>query len=516
MAAARDWIRWSTPHFDLLSNAGEKPGRAVLLRLEQARAVVKWGRAPSRPVRVFLFRTETEFAQFRREAFVKGMYQGSGEGDIILLFQDPEVERAAVHEYVHLKVYRSGIRLPKWAEEGWAEYHSTFRMRGGEAEVGWPVEAHVALLRQVGLLRAGEMARPVDGADGAWVARYYAQAWAMVHLLESQAPETWREKAREASVDSLIALLPQHLAQPFRVVRIPVTVEMAEAAARPVEAVEMARHLADLALDCGKKELAARFLKQAMPGEPGPVIAGLLALAEGRMADARRLLTLAIEQGSRDSRVHFEYAMLLREAGDREAESRALRSTLELNPEHPEALFLAGVRATDEGRLEEAVALLRRATAVLPRHSSLWHALAMAYFRQKRMDEMRAAAEQCFLMAASMEEIDQARALRGLLEKRETETVKRLAVVTPESWSNPRGDRFVEGQLVDFVCAEPPRITVENASGQLTLTIREPGRVPITGADGVRATFACGPQKGPRVRVEFDEATRAVTAIQLP
>jgi thioredoxin-like negative regulator of GroEL len=75
-------------------------------------------------------------------------------------------------------------------------------------------------------------------------------------------------------------------------------------------------------------------------------------------------------------------------------EARPLLETLlQLQPEHPEALFNPGVLASEEGRLEEARLLLRRAVMANAGDTHAQVALGLAAFRQEDRSEARQALE---------------------------------------------------------------------------------------------------------------------------
>src|SRR5579862_7409407 len=63
LRAADQWIKLSTPHFELYTTAGEKKGREAILYFEQVRSFFLEAspskRAPEFPVRIVAFRSES-------------------------------------------------------------------------------------------------------------------------------------------------------------------------------------------------------------------------------------------------------------------------------------------------------------------------------------------------------------------------------------------------------------------------------------------------------------------------
>ncbi len=375
---AADWTRVSSPRIEILTDAGDKTGRELLSHFETIRAVFhRAGIADSPlPVRVFAFASEGEFHSYSNEANAAGFYHGS-DRDTIALYAGPDARRVALHEYVHSVLNHSKIPLPKWFEEGTAEFYSNLEIdrtansrvvRGGKAEtrkpnssvargerdeptanssvvrgeqiglrVGDPIASHLALLRREPLLSAERLAsvktEPI----------YYAESWALVHML-NLAP-AWRDgmpryilslaEGRDAddafqlafgkTLDQALSSLPAYL--PFiRAVSLSTEMEQATDAPRvdrmtPIEAA-VAR--LDLAMQVHRPALARSLVSKVVRGQPeSPEIAaalGSLALAEGRSAEARKYFERAVELGSRDPETWFQYAML-----ERDSEGSTLR-----------------------------------------------------------------------------------------------------------------------------------------------------------------------------------------------
>ena len=93
------------------------------------------------------------------------------------------------HEYVHSLTADATRRLPAWANEGLAEFYSTFRSdpSGRTVERGRPVTQHVALLRQSPLIPLDTLLA-VDRESPYYNEQskqgiFYAESWALVHYL---------------------------------------------------------------------------------------------------------------------------------------------------------------------------------------------------------------------------------------------------------------------------------------------------------------------------------------------
>src|SRR5260370_633588 len=125
-AAAAECTRVLSPQIEVLTDAGEKTGRQVLGRFDEIRRIFRQTNAPDSPLalRVFVFASEKEFRVYREDSATDGFYQSAPERDYIALYAAADAGRVVVHEYVHLVLSHSSGPLPKWFEEGTAEFYS--------------------------------------------------------------------------------------------------------------------------------------------------------------------------------------------------------------------------------------------------------------------------------------------------------------------------------------------------------------------------------------------------------
>lgn len=131
-AKERPWVRVSTQNFELFTNTNEKVAAKAILQYEQVRsAFIKlWGGSPgnTQPVRVVLFNSIEEYKIYSINKFLGAYYFGTRDRDYIVMSDwHEDAFRVAVHEYVHLLVRASEMKLPGWLNEGVAELYSTLR-----------------------------------------------------------------------------------------------------------------------------------------------------------------------------------------------------------------------------------------------------------------------------------------------------------------------------------------------------------------------------------------------------
>jgi hypothetical protein len=116
--AADRWVRQSSAHFDVYTAAGEKRASAAAVLFEQL-----WdffGKAmkvkpSSGKARIVLFRGERDYLPYRINQFATAFYaQIRGTDYIVMHSLSDDARPVAVHEFTHLMVEHSGLKLPAW------------------------------------------------------------------------------------------------------------------------------------------------------------------------------------------------------------------------------------------------------------------------------------------------------------------------------------------------------------------------------------------------------------------
>jgi tetratricopeptide (TPR) repeat protein len=537
--APAGWLRVRTERFDVYSDSGEKSARAALLELDTARVVLAQAglRLPSTVprVRVVIFDSAAEFGRYRRSGTTKAFFQSGAERDYIVLGPTAAPELALRHEFVHLVLHRTSVRLPRWLEEGLAEYFSTLETASGKATIGRAVPARVELLLQQRWLSAQELLA-VDRNDTIEddpqrLGVFYAQSWAVVHTLqqatafrgrlprfikllaEGHSQEGAFQKAFGTPVQGVVDLALHAVREGrFTASSLSLT-DSAPAAPSSVAAVNTLQAglvLADLAQVCGFAAEAGKqyeqLSRQSTDSAEAATGLGLLALQRGDIDAAERLLRRAVTLGSREATTYFELALLLRDYRKDTAGALAnLLKAVEMNPGHAEAQYLLGRTLAEAGRADQAVSPLEQATMLLPRQSGFWVELAEVREVLGEREAARQAALRAVEAAATPQESEIA---RGVLRRIETPTAgqaRRAGVVVPPSWKPRAGDASVEGQLVRIDCSGT-RLKFYILSGEREVVVAtdRPDRIERRGGTAADGEFACGPQaRRPMVRVEY-------------
>ncbi|HZT32995.1 MAG TPA: tetratricopeptide repeat protein [Bryobacteraceae bacterium] len=560
--APQTWLELRTPHLELITTAGEREAHGLAAHLERFRGLFEaqgiLGAEPGRPpVRVLAFRSEAEYAPFRLNPSADAYYVGApGRDYIVLTLRGPEDFGTAAHEYAHLMTHHARVTLPAWLAEGLAEVASTVRFRGGEAMAGGPKLARRQALERNPWIPLAELtgleAPPAESRERG--AMFYAESWAVAHLLlfspayrprlaEFLARLTSGAGAGPAFAEVYGASLAEveRGARAWAAQRSLPSVTLAAGAAeavgmpRPLEEQAAELALAELELVTGKLERAEadyRRLAARLP-ESAEIQAALgrIALAGGRRPEARERFRKALELGVRNAPLCYEYALLAQDNGVPESEVvTALERALEADPGLDDARYSLALAHMNAGRYRAALAQLQ-ALRLVPARRAFAYYSALAYTQTElgMREEAARSAGEARKYAQSEDDAEHANQLAWVAQSDlvvqmgsgKTGAMRRIPHRQPgeeDGW-NPFIDpadrvRRAEGDLRDVACsAGALRLTVGLAEGQLVLSIPDPGRVQIrTGGEGT-FEFTCGPQDGPRVRVEYAAAPDAAAGV---
>jgi hypothetical protein len=530
MSAADRWVGFRSGPFEVLTNAGERPGRVRLNEFEQLRngleqVLGNTELSPAWPIRIVLVNSEREATSvlgFARDAFtgtavVKGPLPGSLLGACARILIDS----------------RQG-RLPAEMESGLVNLFSTLEFRGPEVILGVPPPA---------------AQRDHDWAKLHMLAvreEYYGKLRTLVYNLERgvEADPAYRnavgKSPSEIDKEADAYLRAGNFATtPLR--RRPINPEK-DFASMPVDAGRAAILMADLLLADPSRASQARIAYQSiLNGSPSSPEAleglGLVALSEKRSEEARGLLARAIEAGSTSAKAYLESARL---EPDRDKAVAALEKAAKINPRWAEPHFEMARR---EPSAALRVQLLAAAAKREPRNAGYWGALAAAQEaagdfvaaakswaaaelaapndeERQRLQETRRQAE---VRRREQEEAERKRKVDE--QRRELEALKQKSVAsiqaaldkanrehpaTPPTsgkvetwWNGPRPDGKIQGVLRQVDClGKEARLVIEADGRKVTrLLVRNPEQVFIAGGE---KSLGCGPQKpARRVAVEY-------------
>lgn len=399
---AANWIVLRTPGLELYSDASEKTARTALDRLSNIRRLLPEAALEPVPLRIVLFASGKDYRALAPNASSDGFYQSGVERDYVLLSASAQLSRTVVHEYVHFALNSRGARRPAWIEEGLAEFYSNAQINGTTARLGAPIAEHLDALAHRTWFDPAQMEAGQDEP------MFYAQSWALVHMLRHQ--PAFPEHITAEHLQDLRLYLKNLRAD---IVPAPPSISAPRVTLEQVPALEALLVRADASLRTRHPEIAKQLYEQAMREFPGASAVetglGAMALALGDEASARSHLQSAIRLNEDDASAWFALGLL-------DHNDRALERAAALNPNLGEAHLLLGVHATDDGDLPLALAHLEQAVRLMPRKSYAWYSLAFAQVRANQTAAARDGLQRALHTATTPEQRKMAETLLESLD----------------------------------------------------------------------------------------------------
>jgi tetratricopeptide (TPR) repeat protein len=197
------WLEVHSPHFTVVTDAGDKKGREVALRFEQMRSVfatllAKERLNQPRPLTILAFKNDKSYYQAAplrqgQPIDVPGfLVPGEDQDFIVLNLPEDEPWRAVAHDFAHLLLNSNYPPAQAWFDEGLAEYFSSIRVDNKQVEIGGdpePKSLTGLLGAQVWLSMPDLFNMKPEGStysEGTHHTLFYAQSWMVMHYLLNQ------------------------------------------------------------------------------------------------------------------------------------------------------------------------------------------------------------------------------------------------------------------------------------------------------------------------------------------
>jgi tetratricopeptide (TPR) repeat protein len=434
------WIEVKSAHFTVLSNAGQSSARTLAWQLEQIRGAVAalwpWAHVdPDRPLTVIGVRDEPsmkalvpQYWESRGGLRPASVWMSGPDQYYLAIRADQGVEETltvnphitAYYSYVSLILQQSVEHdLPLWFSRGLAGVLSNTIVRETDLLLGPPIPWHVERLREGVRLPLPAMLKVTRSSPeftgGEQLARFDAQAWALVHfLMFGENGVRWPAldkfaKLASSGVDADVAFReslgrPEDLAMPmatyinqplfsYKRVKIDVSVQREKFPVRPLAAPESASMRALFHAVMNRPVEARAAVAEARKAGPAPdsfVAEGLVLDHENKRAEAIAAYTQAVEAGSKNAYAHYRLAMLLWSAqADRDTLARIetlLAATIALNTRHADAYEWLGEIRSLLGT-GDPLALVRRSISLEPSDPHHRLTAARVLWRQRSYDE---------------------------------------------------------------------------------------------------------------------------------
>ncbi len=210
------WVEVHSAHFSVLTDAGDKRGREVALRMEQMRAVfgqllLKSKLKMSVPVTVVALKSDQQYAAVApgKQSMAAGFYvPGADRIYIVLNVSEVDPWRAVAHSLAHYFLNYNYPPVQGWFDEGMAEYFGSIQIGSKGVDIGgdpelmpeWHEDIFEEMRRDPNVPQSLTqlLSSPVwlsmvdlftmkhDGSgirEGTHNTIYYAQSWMVVHYL---------------------------------------------------------------------------------------------------------------------------------------------------------------------------------------------------------------------------------------------------------------------------------------------------------------------------------------------
>src|SRR3984893_9251986 len=210
------WMRVSSAHFSVLTDASNEKGREVSLRLEQMRDIfaqlfMKTKLQLPEPLDVIALKSDEEYIRVAplrqgRPISAPGFFLSGEDRNYIVLDLSADASwRAVSREFAHLLLNFNYPPTEDWCDEGFAEYFSILRLNDTQARIGgdpaenlpWdhslpgqsfadsnPPKSFVELLNRQ-WLAVPDLFAMRQGPSG-YPPIFYAQSWMVMHYLLNQ------------------------------------------------------------------------------------------------------------------------------------------------------------------------------------------------------------------------------------------------------------------------------------------------------------------------------------------
>jgi hypothetical protein len=209
------WLEVHTAHYSVITDAGEKRGREIALRMEQMRAVfgqllLKDKLKMPVPIAVIALKSDKQYGLVApaKQNFASGFYvPGSDRIYIVLNLFAADPWRAVAHPLAHYLLNYNYPPAAGWFDEGLAEYFGSIQIGkqvdiGGDPELGpeWHEDIFDEMRRDpsvpqsltqlisspvwLSMVDLFTMKHDSSGTrEGTHHTLYYAQSWMVVHYL---------------------------------------------------------------------------------------------------------------------------------------------------------------------------------------------------------------------------------------------------------------------------------------------------------------------------------------------
>jgi hypothetical protein len=547
------WIEIQSPHFTVLSNAGEYEGRKAALQFEEIRALFlhlyPTLRVDSgKPTIVFAIKNEDSlklfipsYGQNSKSMHLGGFYHPSYDKNFAVIRTDirgtgPLGNHTLYHEYTHA-YFRYNFRgLPLWLDEGLAEFYGNTSIESNQSGVGMPNETQLQTLKNSQFLPIDQLltidrTSPLyNTAEHSGI--FYAESWALVHYLTISPDVRGQDllnkylHALHATDDPIEAAnqsfgdlkkisekLNNYIHQfSFQYERVQLQSKLSEKdfTARRLSAAEGVLGQADFLLRSshlpeGLEQLhEVEKLDPATPGYHSEF--GHYHLLKADYANAEKELQSAIAANPNDVPAHIDMAFLyLRRDNYTKESTPKIRAELEkvltASPDFAAAhAFLSIAYAQDPAKdTDRAFKAARRASELEPGNLAYFIDIGKALLADGRIPEAKKVAETAQRVAITTGDRNQATSFTKQIDYKvnhpqETVSAKSTDAEPPardgDAAESMGSPARIEGQITELLCGHPPEVILTLTTGASSLLLHVADIAKISIQDGAKASDA--------------------------
>lgn len=524
--AADQWIRVTTPEFELFTTAGEKKAKETIQHFEQVRQFFLKAspvRGPADfPVRIVEFGSNEQYQPFRPGGGTAAYFLATPARDYIVL--GPEASGnypVATHEYMHLIIRHSGLKIPIWLNEGWADVYSTLRPMGKETAVGDLLADRMQILTHTKWLDFNDLTSTTRDSpnyhEASRIGIFYAESWALTHMLYlspdykdnfgkfvmalhrgSSTAEACRI-AYGRKPEQVFKDLQNYFERKKiygRVFEAGMDDRAAAPAVSALTGFDARLMLADLMFALHKPEAKEAYARLEAEQPDRPEVAhglGNFALATQDRETARRYFEKAFDEGEADPLMCLQLALLDGFAKQPpEKIIPVLERALKSKPDYTEAKIRLGLAMVDARDFSGAISTLIAIPNVTPEQApAVFCGLGYAYMGSGDIVAARQNAETCRKWAKKDGDVTQADRLLKLVDARSqpaasghpADTLRRIAGIARYLQCSPEGDRlqiFAGDKLVAFDIAAPETVETARRPPDFILACGALKQIPVT------------------------------------
>lgn len=433
-ASEAQWIEVHSPHFSVVTDAGERRGREVAIRFEQMRAVFaklmnKANVNIPVPLQIVAFRSGKELRQVAplwhgKPTEIAGLFQGGQDRSFIMLDMSVEDPWTVVfHEYAHqLMNGVLGTDVDPWFEEGFAVYFSSIEVNGKEALIGKIPDSEFETLRQGGIMRVSDLLRVQHNSStynesGDHRTVFYAESGMLVHYLYDNGlfpklatyldlkvnkglpVEDAFQQAFGMNVGQFDKVFRSYLVSgQYKGYKLPTPTDIIEKGytVKPLGPYESSTVVADIHLhSLDYHDRAISEFQEILKSDPNNAAAlrglGYAYLQRQDFPQAREYFRRAAEGNSNDARVHYYSALLMsRDLADNPNPTEMtheLETAIALDPSFADAYMLLGTASARQGDMAKAFSNMEKAVVLNPRNENYRFNLAQLYLSNRRVNQ---------------------------------------------------------------------------------------------------------------------------------